>query len=69
MIRKLKNGFTALENLKICIAEGTAVATTFERAIEQEGLTMEVIKLLSEYYADDIKEIVIEKIGDSEGEK
>lgn len=50
---KLKNGFTALENLRLCMSEGTAVATTFERAIEHEGLTMEVIGLIKAYYTDD----------------
>ena len=49
----LKNGFTALENLKICISEGTAVATTFERAIEDEGLTMEIISLIKLYYPNE----------------
>ena len=47
---KLKNGFTALENLKICIEEGTAVAETFEVAIKEEGLTAEIIALITSYY-------------------
>jgi len=51
-MQKLKNGFTALENLKVCISEGTAIATTFERAIEQEGLTMQIISLIKLYYND-----------------
>lgn len=53
---KLRNGFTPYENLLICIGEGTATAETFEAAIQEEGLTMNIIKLLSQYYKDDLKE-------------
>jgi len=47
---KLKNGFTPMENLKICIAEGTATAETFENTIKTEGLTCEVILLIKDYF-------------------
>lgn len=50
--RKLKNGMTSLGNLRACVFEGTATAETFERAIEDEGLTMEVIGLIKAYYPD-----------------
>ena len=36
------------------ITEGTAVAETFERAILEQGLTCEMIKIMSTYYKDDI---------------
>ena len=55
---KLKNGFTPLENLKVCISEGTAVAKTFEVAIQDEGLTMEIIALLADYYKEELKDLV-----------
>ena len=50
---KNENGFTPMENLLDCILENTATAETFEIAIKQEGLTMEIISLISEYYKDD----------------
>ena len=50
--QKLKNGLTAYENLLVCIDEGTAIATTFEVAIAEEGLTMEMIRLIKTYYTD-----------------
>ena len=53
MQTKLANGFTPLENLKLCIHEGNAVATTFEVAIADEGLTMEMISLIKNYYTDE----------------
>jgi len=48
-----ENGFTPMENLLDCILENTATAETFEIAIKQEGLTMEIISLILEYYKDD----------------
>ena len=48
-----ENRFTPMENLLDCILENTATAETFEIAIKQEGLTMEIISLISEYYKDD----------------
>ena len=51
----LKNGLTGMGNLIRCIIEETATAETFERAIEQEGLNMEIIALISEYYHRDLK--------------
>ena len=54
MEKKLKNGLTTLENLKVCIDEKTAIATTFEAAIKDNGLTMEIITLIIEYYKNDI---------------
>lgn len=49
----LKNGLNHLQNLKVCISEGTATAETFEKTIEVEGLTMEMIYLISDYYKND----------------
>ena len=55
--QKLKNGFNLRENLLICIAESTATAKTFEVVIQESGLDMEIIALISEYYKDDISEM------------
>ena len=63
---KLKNGLTPLQNLKMCIGERTAVATTFERAIEDQGLTMEIVYLISKYYEEDISLEDYEYIGVAE---
>ena len=58
--QKLKNGFTALENLEICIVERTAVAETFEKAIQEQGLTQHLVFLIGVYYADEIKDSIAE---------
>jgi hypothetical protein len=53
---KLKNGLSLIENLKICIAEGTATAKTFENTIKEEGLTCEIIISIKDYFL--IKDLI-----------
>lgn len=44
-----------LLNLYREIETGTATAKTFEEAIKEQYLTCEVIKLIVNYYKDDVK--------------
>lgn len=42
-----------MDNLKICVAEGTATAETFENVIKACGLTQEIIAELHHYYKEE----------------
>lgn len=56
------NNETKVLKLKKEMVKGTAIATTFEEAIKENGLTEEIICLIYAYYKDDYDfETVIER--------
>jgi hypothetical protein len=44
----------SVDKLKLLCYEGLANAETFEIAIKQNGLTMEIINILRSYYKEDL---------------
>ena len=48
-----KNYNKDLLNLYRLIRENTATAETFEKAIQEQGLTNEIIKLIKFYYTEE----------------
>ena len=58
MINKNYNGGEKMkiEKLKLMCFEGKATAEEFEQAIKKNGLTMEIIGFIMNYYKDDLDE-------------